>query len=202
MKRLSLATGVIVVCFLAATIPSGTSSSARQPPKIVFARLAGVLRTKPPWPANTSRLRSRLKPIRLRPLQLEGQVLHIHEHLDIFVNGKHATVPRFIGIKLTRSGNLAFITELHTHVSDGIIHLESPTRRLYSLGQFFGAWGVYLSKRCLGGLCAKRLQVFVNGRRLSGNPANLILRKHQEIAIVYGKAPHRIPSAYAWPPGV
>jgi hypothetical protein len=204
MKRIAPAVALVAVCFLAPPSPGGTSSSAKRPPRIDFAHLRGVLRTPPPWRANTSRLRQRLKRIGLAPLQFEGQVIHIHQHLDIFVNRKHVTVPRFIGIKLERSGALDFITELHTHLSDGVIHLESTTNRPYSLGQFFGTWGVYLSRRCLGGLCAtkrKPLHVFLNGRRLSGNPADLVLRRHQEIAIVYGTPPHRIPATYNWPPG-
>ena len=29
---------------------------------------------------------------------------------------------------------------LHTHAPDGIIHVESPTQRIYTLGNFFDEW--------------------------------------------------------------
>src|SRR5437762_7857123 len=50
-------------------------------------------------------------------------------HLDIFVNGKHVTVPALVGIyangDTTQGG---FFVELHTHDSSGIMHLEAPKR--------------------------------------------------------------------------
>jgi hypothetical protein len=38
----------------------------------------------------------------------------------------------------------------------------------------------------------------VNGVRQTGNPQRLVLKDHQEIAIVVGKAPKKIPSTFAW----
>jgi hypothetical protein len=105
-------------------------------------------------------------------------------------------VPALIGID-----DGSFITELHTHDSAGILHVESPKKVPYTLGQFFGVWGVRLSPTCVGGYCAspnKPLKVYLNGKLYSRNPDNLILQNHQEIAIVFGKAPKKIPSTYGW----
>ena len=30
---------------------------------------------------------------------------------------------------------------LHTHAADGVVHIESPTKRTYTLGNFFDVWG-------------------------------------------------------------
>ena len=93
-----------------------------------------------------------------------------------------------------------FITELHTHTGEpNIIHVESATKRQYSLGEFFAVWGVYLSRRCIGGYCAKpgtRLKVYVDGQLYRGDPVTLPLKSHEEIAVVYGKPPKKIPSTY------
>ena len=43
-----------------------------------------------------------------------------------------------------------FIAALHTHDASGIVHIESPDKRDYTLGQFFDVWGVRLSSTCLG----------------------------------------------------
>ena len=59
---------------------------------------------------------------------------HIHTHLDIFVDGKNYTVPALIGIT-----NNCFYW-LHTHDQSGIIHIESPVKRDFNLGQFFDLW--------------------------------------------------------------
>jgi hypothetical protein len=36
----------------------------------------------------------------------------------------------------------------------------------------------------------------VNGKKQTGNPAKLVLTNHEEIAIVVGKPPKKIPSSY------
>jgi hypothetical protein len=60
---------------------------------------------------------------------------------------------------------------------------------------------VRFSKDCLGGYCAKganTLRLFVNGKAVSSDPRSLVLREHQEIAVVYGppSAKVAIPSTY------
>jgi len=198
--------GLIVALLAVFVLGKKSSSTAHfDGPNVDFANLAGLMKKSPPWPNNTATVRQRLKPIGLSPLGAEGQVLHIHEHLDIYVNGKHVTVPQFIGIKLKKGGTLDFLTELHTHSTDGVIHLESPTAQTYSLGQFFGVWGLNLSKNCIGNLCAPpgQLNFYVNGQQLkpTDDPVRLVLQAHQEIAIVYGTPPAKIPSSYNFPTG-
>jgi hypothetical protein len=160
--------------------------------------LPGVLTTPPPWPDNTGKLQQRLRAIGLDPLTAEGQVLHIHQHLDLFAAGRRVTVPANIGIDA--SGR--YLAALHTHDSTGIMHVESPTAVSYTLGQFFGVWGVRLDARCIGGLCAsgaKRLKTWVNGRPVAGDPTRIILDEHQEIVLAYGttaQVPKPLPKSY------
>ena len=163
-----------------------------------MASLPGVLTTSPPWPNNTGKLQQRLRAIGLDPLTAEGQVLHIHQHLDLFAAGRHVTVPANIGIDA--SGR--YLAALHTHDSTGIMHVESPTAASYTLGQFFGVWGVRLDARCIGGLCAsgaKRLQTWVDGKPVAGDPTRIILDEHQEIVLAYGtpaQVPKPLPKSY------
>jgi len=51
----------------------------------------------------------------------------------------------------------------HVHAQDGIIHVESPTARTYTLGQFFGIWRQPLDAQQVGP-ARGTLTVFVNGR--------------------------------------
>jgi hypothetical protein len=165
-----------------------------------MSSLPGVLTTPPPWPANNddSKLQLRLRAIGLDPLTAEGQAVHIHQHLDLYAAGKKVTVPAQIGI--AASG--AFISDLHTHDATGIMHVESPAVRSFSLGQFFAVWGVRLDGRCVGGLCAagdKRLAAWVNGKPVAGDPTRIVLEEHQEIAIAFGTAaqqPTPVPKSY------
>ncbi|MFL5914101.1 MAG: hypothetical protein ACJ752_00475 [Gaiellaceae bacterium] len=128
---------------------------------------------------------------------MEGTALHIHEHLDLFVSGRRVTVPALVGI----DQQAGFLTELHTHDDSGIIHVESPVPRTFTLGQFFCEWGVKLSATCLGRYRGP-LSWWVNGVRMHGDPAQLVLRRHQEIAIAAGRPPVTVPRSYAFPTGL
>ena len=159
--------------------------------------LPGVLNGPPPWPANRGSLQLRLREIGLDPLLEEGQALHIHQHLDIFVRGRPVTVPADIGV----GPRLAYFADLHTHES-GVIHVESPTVRSYSLGQFFAIWGVPLSATCIGNLCERgdrQLRVWVNGKPVGADPTRIVLAEHQQIVIAYGTAeqvPDPVPASF------
>jgi hypothetical protein len=45
---------------------------------------------------------------------------------------------------------------IHTHDTSGIVHIESPTVRPFTLGQFFDVWGVRFTSDCIGGDCNSR----------------------------------------------
>ena len=130
-------------------------------------------------------------------LSSEGTKLHTHQHLDVYVNGRHITVPANIGI----GSHGSFYSPLHTHDTSGIIHLESATVRSYTLGEFFRVWGVRLTAACIDGHCGK-LEAFVDGRRVAGDAADIRLRRHDEIALVLGRRPQQIPSSYSFPTGL
>jgi hypothetical protein len=151
----------------------------------------------PPWPSESSLLASRLRPSGLDALTMEGTALHHHEHLDLYVNGRHVTVPALVGI----DEQAGFLTELHTHDASGIVHVESPVKRSFTLGQFFCEWGVKLNETCLGPYRG-RLAWWVNGKRMRGNPALLPLRQHQEIVLAAGRPPATVPTSYAFPSGL
>ena len=196
----------VVVALLAVFVlgkSSSTSSAHFDGTSVNFGNLPGLMRKPPPWPRNVADLNARAKQIDVQILPQEGVNLHIHQHLDIYVNGKHATVPALIGIK--RKGNGYELAELHTHATDGVIHLESQRAQSFSLGQFFGVWGLNLSQNCVGNLCSppNDFAVYVNGKKIpaTADPTRLVLEQHDEIAIVYGKPPAHIPSSYNFPVG-
>ena len=133
---------------------------------------------------------------------MEGEVLHIHQHLDIFVHGKPVPVPANIGIDEAAG----WLSSIHVHDDTGIIHVESPFVAKYTLGEFFDIWGVYFTKDCIGAYCADAndtLKIYVNGTLYSGDPRTLVLDQHQEIAIVYGTAAEapQVPSSFSFPAG-
>jgi hypothetical protein len=157
-----------------------------------YNTLPGIRKTKAPWPPEYEFLADRLLPLGLTTLPQEAVATHYHSHLDVFVDGKHVTVPKYVGINLGAN----YLTELHTHDTRGVIHIESPkTNDHFSLGQFVAEWGVFLNSRCIGAYC-DGLKWYLNGKLQTGNPQKYVLQPHDEIAIVVGKPPAKIPSSY------
>lgn len=75
--------------------------------------------------------------------------------------------------------------------------IESQHARTYTLGELFTEWRVRLDKRCVGGYCRPdSLLTVVNGKRYSGNPADLVLKDRQEIAIVIVSPPEQVPNGF------
>lgn len=188
-----------VIAFLALRDDSGSGGSTTTTASTDYNTLPGIRKTKAPWPPEYEFLADRLLPLGLQTLGQEGQATHYHSHLDIFVDGKKVAggVPANIGI----NPGAQYITELHTHDTRGVIHVESPKENdEFSLGQFVGEWGVFLDSRCIGAYC-DGLKWYVNGKQQTGNPQTLILKPHQEVAIVVGKPPAKIPSSYKFSPG-
>jgi hypothetical protein len=192
--------GAAVAALLAAAVIGvivvrGDDSGAETTTPTNYNNLAGVRRTKAPWPPEYEFLPDRLLPLGLHDLTEEGAATHIHAHVDIFVDGKRVTVPPNIGV------TPSYLTELHTHDTRGLLHIESPEADdEFTLGQFFAEWGVFLNGRCVGSYC-DNLRWYVNGERQTGNPAGLVFKSHQQIAIVVGKPPAKIPASYKFRSG-
>jgi hypothetical protein len=165
---------------------------------------AGLQTGPAPWAADAAGLAQRLQAAGLPPLSpVEATVVHIHQHLDLYVDGRKVQVPAGVGIDPAVG-----YAPLHTHDDSGVVHVESPTVRTYTLGEFFAVWGVRLTPSCLGGYCAgggRQLRVYVNGRPYRGDPDSLALAAHQELVVAFGTAaqlPSPIPSSYRFPPGL
>ena len=183
---------------------SSTSSAPNPSSKITLRSspdgLPGLLTSQVPWSSNTDQLGNRLTALGLPQLGSEGTVLHIHQHLDIFVDSQPVQVPQYIGIPTSQ----AFIATMHTHDASGVMHVESPTQQDFYLGQFFDVWGVKFTSSQLGGYTVttdKPLAVYVNGTKVTGDPRAVKLASHQEIAVVYGSPPATVPSSYTFPSG-
>src|SRR5881397_1266393 len=112
----------------------------------------------------------------------EGQRIHIHQRLLIVIRGKEMTIPQYIGIPQ----GARCIYWLHTHTPDGIIHVEAPQDRSFTLGDFFSVWGQPLDRTHAGPVHTKkgeRMRVWLNGAPYTGDPAKIPLTAHADIVI-------------------
>lgn len=155
----------------------------------------------PPWPAPAD-VPARATAAGL-PLGAMGMAEHYHLHVDILVNGKAVPVPANIGVDAS-SGAMSY---LHTHSPDGLVHIEAGTKgQPFTLGQLFTQWDVRLTPTQVGGLTTadgNTLTLYVNGKKVPGNPAQLRLASHQQVALVYGPAGQKVevPASYDFAPG-
>jgi hypothetical protein len=116
----------------------------------------------------------------------EGSVEHVHTQLQLFNRAHAVTVPAQIGIP--QSGTCLYW--LHTHSDDGFIHIESPVKRVFTLGEFFDIWGPNLSWTEAGAVTAPhagRLSIWIDGSPWHGSdPRKIVLRDHETIVIQSG----------------
>lgn len=124
----------------------------------------------------------------------EQLLFHIHARLTVFVNGRSQTIPAGVGfadpqVEQTAKGPVvdsgACVSWLHTHTTDGIIHIESPVQRAFTLGNFFAIWGQPLSRTRVGP-AKGNVTALVNGRVWLGDPSDIRLKAHRQIQLEVG----------------
>jgi hypothetical protein len=140
----------------------------------------------------------------------EQLAYHIHAHIAVYSSGALRAVPRGIGIMPPtteqNSSEGPFIASgqcfywLHTHTQDGVIHIESPTPKTYTLGNFFDIWQQPLSSTqvstALGNVVA-----YVNGKQYKGDVRSIPLTAHAVIQLDVG-SPTVPPKSFTFPQGL
>jgi hypothetical protein len=132
---------------------------------------------------------------------------HIHAHLTLYKDGKPVPLPAAVGIPYSRAigGQHYCLYWLHTHDASGVIHIESPTPRLYTLGQFFDIWhdtslwdaqggiagpaGLVVDDSFVNALKAAKpgeIHVFVDGKPVSSDYRSITLTKHKLVTVEIG----------------
>jgi hypothetical protein len=74
---------------------------------------------------------------------------------------------------------------LHTHTSDGIIHVESPTQRVYTLGNFFDEWHQPLTATQIANVHGQ-LHAYLNGKPWTRSLRDIPLLPHGLIQVDTG----------------
>lgn len=136
----------------------------------------------------------------------EQLLFHIHAHLQIYVSGKQKLVPAGIGIGPPLLFEQGFVVSgscfswLHTHDESGVIHIESPTQRNFTVGNFFDVWGQPLSATRVGP-AQGAVTAYYNGQPFSGDPTTLPMGAHDVVQLDVG-TPAPTPQPFTFPAGL
>jgi hypothetical protein len=135
--------------------------------------------------------------ITCRTASEEDVKYHIHTLVRIYVDGKQVRIPAGAGIAAPRQeehlanglyddnslhGCLYWI---HLHANDGVVHVESPYKGTFTLGQFFDVWQQPLSATQVGPATGAVI-AYENGKRLTGDPRSIPLLDHGVIQLDVG----------------
>jgi hypothetical protein len=179
--RILIGLGVVVV---AAIVAFAVLSGGSEPKKPIEVDQAKAQVTPGPWNTGSEGLAERAKALGLP--DPSDTVFHIHAQLSIYTNGKKQTIPQNVGIE----PDSEFITSLHTHDQEGVIHMEAVQPYPFKLGQFFAVWNVPFSTTQLGAYRPGKglvLQTWVNGKQLKTDPTQYVMKAHDKIVIGFGK---------------
>jgi len=203
-RRMALGTGALLVVIAAVVVvlvaTGGSSSSSKttaapNPGGGVLASTAGAADGTP---------------VDGIKCETQEQVLfHIHAHLAVFVDRRGRAIPQGIGIAPPRTEQQTpdgpFVTNgkcfywLHSHTADGIIHIESPIQRTFTLGNYFDIWHQPLSATQVGPAHGT-VTAYVNSHRFSGDPREIPLKAHELVQLdVGGRVP---PAPFVFPEGL
>jgi hypothetical protein len=112
----------------------------------------------------------------------------------VYADGQPRALPAAIGMLGPVAQQTAYgpfygaqqcIYWLHTHASDGVIHIESPTKRVYTLGNFFDEWHQPLSRTQVASAKGK-VTAFLNGKAWKQDPRSIPLLPHASIQLDVG----------------
>jgi len=128
--------------------------------------------------------------------QLEQSAVHYHAHVSIFIDGNPVQIAQGVGIASDQS----CFYWLHTHDVTGVIHIEAPKDRSFTLGNFLDIWSTqFIQLRYRNELSSSAgWVVYVDGKAYNGDFHNIPLQKHTLITLAYNSPNVKPDTTYNW----
>jgi hypothetical protein len=143
--------------------------------------------------------------------QLEHTQVHYHAYLQIVAGGSIVPIPTTVG----RTASCYYWLHMHSN-EQGMIHIEAPADRAFTLGDFFWVWGAWsgthqlldtrhVSTMTLSG--GQPLVVYVDAddgsgpQIYTGDPRKIVLTNHELITLEIAPPSLSPPPGYTWPVG-
>lgn len=174
---------VLIVAIAVVTVLLANAGDDPERSTVAAGDTGELLRGAPPWAPQNDGLADRVEALGFPPVGDESY--HVHALLSVYVDGEQVPVPANIGI----DQQARYLSPLHTHTPDGVIHFEADDPAPFTLAQVFKVWGVAFAPDRLGGLTnqgAKTVQVYVDGRRIE-NPLGYELKDQDNVVVAYGE---------------
>jgi hypothetical protein len=144
----------------------------------------------------------------------EAFVMHDHTALDLYVDGAQVSVPAGVGIVAppptvaqASSGLTTCLYALHVHQGEpNLVHIESPVKKSYTVGELFDIWGKQLTDTSFMGhpIDAQHkltIEVYDESGKLvqtyTGKPRDLAFTNRQTIVFKYN-SPNVKPALFDW----
>jgi hypothetical protein len=128
-----------------------------------------------------------------------------YAHLQVYVDGRSRALPGGIGIvdekPIETKHGLYYDAQtcmywVHTRAADGLVEVQSPASRSFTLGDLFAVWHQPLSTKRVAHSHG-RVTATVNGKPWHGSPTRIPLTEHAAIQLAVGK-PMPAPRPVDW----
>src|SRR6266566_3501100 len=89
---------------------------------------------------------------------------------------------------------------LHTHSNDGVIHIEAPSGRSFTLGNFLDIWGKRFAQLGYPSELDQSdgWQAYINGKPFAGDFHTIPLQAHTLITLAYHSPGVKPDTTYDW----
>jgi hypothetical protein len=131
---------------------------------------------------------------------LEQTAVHYHAHVTIYIKGSLVQIPQQVGI--APDGSCFYW--LHTHDTTGVIHIEAPQGRDFTLGNFFHIWAEQFPQLNYPHNYPVELEqssgwkVYVDGKPYTGDFHKIVLKSHMLITLAYQSPNIQPDTTYDW----
>ena len=127
----------------------------------------------------------------------EQLAYHIHVHLALYDGGKSVRLPSGIGMPGGEDNALCYYW-VHVHAfTPGIIHVESPVKKIFPLGTFFDIWKDTAAtanppddtfvRKLEAAARTGQVTTFVDGKKWHGSYRRVPLSAHAVVTLEIGK---------------
>ena len=128
--------------------------------------------------------------------QLEQTAVHYHALVYIYINGQQVQIPQGVGI--ASDGSCYYW--MHTHDNTGVVHMEAPSGRDFTLGNFLNIWSTKFAQ--LGYRnelsSADGWTVYIGSQKYNGDFHNIVLKSHMVVTLAYNSPGVKPNTIFNW----